>query len=126
MKPVIIGGTSQTPEINFNHQTGVLIIKGKSFPENPLEFYRPILEWLDNYSQNPQKLTQMNIHFEYLNTSSSKWLYDLFKILKIIIVKGNQVVVNWYYDEDDEDMMETGEDFQDVIDLPINIIGVGD
>lgn len=126
MKPLLIESTSGTPKVKFDQQKGVLQIKGKSIPADPLKFYRPVLEWLDEYAQNPQEHTQMNICFEYMNTSSSKWLFDLFRKMKEINDAGHKVTINWYYEEDDEDMLETGEDFQDIIDLPINLIEIED
>ena len=79
MKSLIIKSTPETPNIKFDQKKGSLEIKGISIPGDPLKFYSPVLAWLNEYSLNPQKQTQMDIHFKYVNTSSSKWLFDLFK-----------------------------------------------
>ena len=119
-----IEGTATTPAVMFNPETGVLEIKGRSIPENSLDFYRPIVEWLKAYSLSPQKNTQVNIQFEYFNTSSSKCLYDIFHKLQLIADSGNSVMINWFYEQDDEDMMEAGEDFEDILKIPFTFIEI--
>ena len=52
MSNLIIIDSIKTPSVAFDF-TGILEIKGKSIPENSLEFYRPVFEWLDLYSQSP-------------------------------------------------------------------------
>jgi len=119
-----IEGTKSTPAVTFNPEKGILEIRGRSIPENALEFYKPIMELMEAYSLNPQKETRVDIQLEYLNTSSSKCLYDVFHKLELIANAGNEVKVNWYYEEDDEDMMETGEDFNDILKIPFTFIEV--
>jgi hypothetical protein len=126
METTSIEGTAKTPSVNFNPDKGILEIKGRSIPENSLEFYHPILEWLKAYAQAPQKETKVNIQLEYLNTSSSKCLVDVFHKLQLIADAGNEVKINWYYEEDDEDMLETGEDFEDILKLPFTFIEIKD
>ena len=77
-------------------------------------------------STNPKKLTRVNIHLEYFNTSSSKCILDIFKKLESIKNAGNEVNINWYYEEDDEDMLEAGEDYQAIINVPFKMIMVNE
>src|SRR6056297_4236983 len=98
MESISIEGTPKTPAVNFNAETGVIEIKGRSIPENSIEFYRPLVEWLEEYSENPQKLTTVNIQLEYFNTSSSKCILDVFKKLEAIKKARNEVIINWYYE----------------------------
>ncbi|MDY6801439.1 MAG: DUF1987 domain-containing protein [Bacteroidota bacterium] len=126
MESISIEGTPKTPAVSFNAETGVIEIKGRSIPENSIEFYRPLVEWLEEYSKNPKKLTTVNIQLEYFNTSSSKCILDVFKKLESIKKARNDVIINWYYEEDDEDMLEAGEDYESIIRIPFKMIEVVD
>lgn len=126
MESISIEGTPKTPTVNFNAETGIIEIKGRSIPENSIEFYRPLVEWLEEYSKGPQKLTTVNIQLEYFNTSSSKCILDVFKKLEAIKKAKNDVIINWYYEEDDEDMLEAGEDYESIIRIPFKMIEVVD
>ncbi|MCB2195741.1 MAG: DUF1987 domain-containing protein [Bacteroidetes bacterium] len=126
MESISIEGTPKTPTVNFDAATGIVEIKGRSIPENSIEFYRPLVEWLEEYSKEPQKLTTVNIQLEYFNTSSSKCILDVFKKLEAIKKARNEVVINWYYEEDDEDMLEAGEDYESIIRIPFKMIEVVD
>ncbi len=126
MESISIEGTPKTPTVNFDASTGIIEVKGRSIPENSIEFYRPLVEWLEEYSKEPQALTTVNIQLEYFNTSSSKCILDVFKKLEAIKKARNEVVINWYYEEDDEDMLEAGEDYESIIRIPFKMIEVVD
>jgi hypothetical protein len=122
METIIREGSPKTPYVRFDGEKGIVEIKGRSIPENSVEFYKPLIEWLDKYGSTPVKQTSVNIQLEYFNTSSSKCILDIFKKLELIHKKGNTVEVNWYYEEDDEDMFEAGEDYQSIINIPFKMI----
>lgn len=116
-------GTPKTPEINFIAEQGLLEIKGKSIPENSIEFYKPLLDWIDEYAKSPNKTTELKVQLEYFNTSSSKCLLDVFRRLEAIQKNGtSQVEVKWMYEEQDEDMMEAGDDYQTIVGIPFSLI----
>lgn len=123
MKDLHIKGSKQIPEITFMFKSGNLEISGRSIPENSFEFYNPIIEWMNKYSENPNKQTKVKIYLEYYNTSSSKYLFDIFRKLENIHNEDNDniVVVEWYYDKDVDEMIEMGEDFSDLIKVPFEI-----
>lgn len=124
MENLLIDGSAKTPTVNFNSETGLIELKGRSIPENSVEFYQPLNEWIDSYAQDPKNETVVEIKLEYFNTSSSKCILDLFKKLESMNGSGTSVKVNWYFEEDDEDMEEAGEDYQAIIGLPFNMIEV--
>ena len=124
MDPIIIEGTPKTPSIKFDAKDGVFEIKGRSIPENSVEFYKPLNEWLDQYMQTPLDKTVVNIRLEYFNTSSSKCILDVFKRLEAIHRSKHDVVINWFYEEDDEDMLEAGEDYDSIIKVPFKMIEI--
>jgi hypothetical protein len=118
MEHLKIEGSKQSPYVDFNADTGKLELSGRSIPENSFEFYNPLLEWLMEYAQNPKPLTILKVYLEYFNTSSSKYILEVLKKLKEVLkADGAEVKVEWCYDEDDEEMMETGEDYEDVTGL---------
>lgn len=117
-----VEATNVTPTIDFNPKDGVLELKGRSIPENSLEFYHPVYEWLDSYIKQPAEKTVIHLRFDYFNTSSSKCILDILKRIDKIDENGNDVLIKWYYDESDEDMMEAGEDYRDLLDAPFELI----
>ena len=124
MEPIIIEGTPKTPTVNFDSAHGIFEIKGRSIPENSVEFYKPLVDWLESYKETPLPKTVVNIRLEYFNTSSSKCILDVFKKLETIHKAKNEVEVNWYYEEDDEDMLEAGEDYESIIRVPFKMIEI--
>lgn len=122
MEALLIDGTQKTPTVQFDPAKGVLEIKGRSIPENSIEFYKPLVDWLEEYSSSPTNKTIVNVHLEYFNTSSSKCILDVFKKLETLHKSNNDVQINWYYEEDDEDMFEAGEDYQSIINIPFKMI----
>jgi len=122
MEKIAIEGTPKTPTITFDMVSGTLEIKGRSIPENSIEFYKPLVDSLEKYAGKPQSGTNVNIQLEYFNTSSSKCILDVFKKLEAIHKGGSQVIINWHYEEDDEDMLEAGEDYQAIINVPFKMI----
>jgi len=119
MELINIEGTPKTPTVSMNPSSGVVEIKGRSIPENSIEFYKPIVDWLEEYYQAPAAKTVVNVQLEYFNTSSSKCILDVFK-------KQKDVIINWYYEEDDEDMLEAGEDYESIIKVPFKMIQIVD
>jgi hypothetical protein len=121
MENIILQPTPKTPSVKLDAQSGMVEIKGRSIPENSLEFYKPLIEWVEKYAADSQSETNVHIQLEYFNTSSSKCLLDFFKRLETI---NNKVVINWYYEQDDEDMLEAGEDYEAIINVPFKMIEV--
>lgn len=128
MEKLSIEATKYTPKVEFDATSGVLEIRGKSYPENTFEFYEPILLWLKNFfSSGGSKIVTFNFEITYYNSSSSKVLYDLFDILEEAVDGGHQVTINWCYDEENETALEAGEDFQEDFDtLDINLVELND
>jgi hypothetical protein len=126
IETIIREGSTKTPIVCLDGEKGLIEIKGRSIPENSVEFYKPLIDWLDRYGSRPMDHTNVNIQLEYFNTSSSKCILDMLKKLELLYKKGNKVQVNWYYEEDDEDMFEAGEDYQSIINVPFSMIEMED
>lgn len=124
MQNLTLDSSGKTPYVSFTTD-GVIELSGRSIPENAVDFYKPLYEWLDEFSKKPSTEIKVNIRLEYFITSSSKCLLDVFKKVEFIFKEtGRQVEVNWYYEEGDEDMLEAGEDYEIIISIPFNFIEV--
>lgn len=119
-----ITASAKTPFVNFDCTQGTMELRGRSIPENSIEFYQPLNEWIDAYGSNPCENTVVDVKLEYFNTSSSKCILDLFKKLERLNGNKTAISVNWYYEMDDEDMEEAGEDYQAIVKLPFKMIEV--
>lgn len=108
MENLIINATKISPEVNFQ-EDGHLKIEGKLITENAVITFEPIFNWVKNF--HGQHI-EFDIQLEYMNTSASMQLYSLLNRLdendEITDIK-----VNWFYEEDDEEHLETGEMFED-------------
>ena len=124
MEPINIEGTPKTPTVHFDAIKGIFKLEGRSIPENSVEFYKPLVDWLDQYKDNPLPKTTVEVKLEYFNTSSSKCILDVFKKLELIHKAKNDVDIKWYYEEDDEDMLEAGEDYESIIRVPFEMIEI--
>jgi hypothetical protein len=124
MSAFFLEGSPKTPHVNFDPETGLLELKGRSIPG---KFHR-VLQAPDRLGgpicQGPRASTRLHVQLEYFNTSSSKCILDLFKKLELVRATGNEVLVLWHYEADDEDMLEAGEDYQQIINLPFKMIQI--
>ena len=111
-----------TPEIVFDLQEQTLLFKGRSSPENARDFYNPVFEIMDELLKSDIAKVTINFEFEYFNTSSSKCLFRILKTANDMYLADKEVIVNWHYDEDDEDMQESGEDLESLLDIEFNYI----
>jgi hypothetical protein len=124
MENLVLEGSPKTPTIKFNPEEGKLLIQGRSIPENSIDFYKPLVDILEEYAGNVKPATRVDIVLEYFNTSSSKCILDVFKKLEKINEAGGGVAINWHYEEDDEDMLEAGEDYQAIINIPFKMVEI--
>ena len=118
MEALIINFSSHTPYVNFDQNSGVMKIKGRSIPDQPDDFWNPILSWFDSYLTNPAEKTVVVINLEYFNISSSKRILFLLYKLNVLSENGYEVKVVWFYREADEDMYEVGQDYAYMVKVP--------
>ncbi len=123
MEKMVINETIKTPGVVLSPE-GQISIKGRSITENAHSFYKPLFDdWLDLYLEQPKQTTTVNISLEYYNTSSSMWILRLLKrIEQLKEEKNKDVVINWYYP--DEDIYDSGLDYQGLISIPFNMIEI--
>jgi hypothetical protein len=112
--------TNHTPFVSLT--SGKIEISGRSIPEDPVAFYKPVLDWLEDYKKSPSDKTIVNLNFEYINTSSSKALHNILKSLNEGFDNSHKMEINWHYEVGDDDMFELGQFFQPYISIPMNFI----
>jgi len=122
MNSLYLSKTARTPEIKLDPKQGVFEINGRSIPENSVDFYASVMQWMDTYRQEPNSCTNFLVKLEYFNTSSSKCLIDILRKLEKIYTDGNDVTLEWHYDVEDDDMRESGEDFKEILKLPVKMV----
>lgn len=124
MAPLFIQGTNITLTTYLNKEQGVFEFLGRSRPENVIEYFEPVFAWFDKYQQDPNDQTLVDFKLEYYNSSSAKVLLRLLVRFEDFYKKGMNIKVNWYYPESDEDILESGEDYASLVDVPFNFIEV--
>lgn len=97
---------------------------GRSIPENPGEFYRPVYYWISEYSKSHIEKSRIDLGFEYINTSSTKWIFNILKELSEMPDVAENVKVTWYYEQGDEDMCELGFILRSLIECPFILVEV--
>lgn len=120
----IIDQTGKTPFVKFDQNQGVLEITGYSLPGNAQDFYAELFKLVDEYLKKPQPKTEIKIHVEYFNTSSSKILLQLFIKFEILSSVGKEVLFTWFYDEDDIDMHDAGLTYQNSVNIPTLVLPI--
>jgi hypothetical protein len=124
MENLNIVGSYGVPKVNFNASTGVLNMEGRSIPEHPKALFMPLIEWVQEYVKSPCEKTEMNIKVDYMNSSSYKFLITLLEQLEPIHQQNKKITINWYYESDDDEMEDVGEEIKNIIHLPIELIPV--
>jgi alpha-amylase/alpha-mannosidase (GH57 family) len=121
MEVIKIKGTDDTPNVILDAGSNVMEFSGRSLPEDVVTFYAPVIEWIEEYSKSPNAKTEVIFRLEYFNTASSKILLDILLKFEDIHNNGNEVVIQWYFQEDDEDMEEAGEEYSEIVDIPFEM-----
>jgi len=115
MDKIVLEGTEDTPKVVLDPSNNEYEISGRSIPEDATAFYKPVMDWLEGFS--PSSGMKLSFKLQYFNTSSSKVILDI--ISKLENFKDNgKVSVLWHYHEDDEDMLEAGEEYAELADVP--------
>ena len=119
-----IDRTDTSPQVVLDLDHGLMEIVGRSLPPNSEQFYARVHRWLEEYLREPRNETTVNMRLDYLDTSSSKHLYNIFRQLDAVNEEGRHVQVNWHYETGDDEMAETGKDYQSFFGLDFQFIEV--
>lgn len=121
MDALIIEATDETPKVVLDPGNNTFEFSGKSLPEDVTTFYGPVLDWLDAYSESPNDKTVVVFNLVYFNTASSKLILDILFKLEEFHDDGHTISVEWHYQEEDEDMEEAGEEYADLVEMPLEL-----
>ena len=124
MKPLLIKSTTTTPQVTFDGDNGELLIEGVSRPEDVLSFYKPVFEWITEYVKNPCAETNLIFKLKYHNSASAKIVCRIMNMFDPMYKNGGKVQIKWYYNEMDEDILEAGEDYKSLIEIPFEIVKI--
>ena len=117
-----IESTEDSPHIVLDRESNILKISGRSLPEDVNTFYEPMISWIEEYAKDPLDVTVFNFKLTYFNTASSKIILDILTQFEEMIEEGHEVMVRWHYPEEDEDMMEAGEEYSEMVDVPFEMV----
>ena len=112
--------TQTSPRVTF--KDGILVIQGKSIPQESAPFFDPLLKALNEYSLNPLAETRIELRVEYLNSDSMRSLMNIMIIAEKIFLAGNKVYVDWYYQTEEDIIYDAGTIFQSLIEIPIYLL----
>jgi hypothetical protein len=117
MVNIKLEGTQDTPAVLLDATKGLIEFSGKSFPADVSDYYSPIIKWIDEYALKPQVNTTIVMKMDYFNTASSKVILDILYKFEDISNDGHSVLIKWYFPDDDDDMKETGEEYEQIVDV---------
>lgn len=118
METLRIEQTDDSPRVILDQEDNQFEISGKSLPEDAVDFYQPIMDWLSAYREKPLAKTVFNLKLIYFNTASSKMIMDILIIFEEMVEEGHDVLIRWHSLRSDEDMQEAGKEFDEMIDVP--------
>ncbi|PKN43724.1 MAG: hypothetical protein CVU60_00680 [Deltaproteobacteria bacterium HGW-Deltaproteobacteria-18] len=121
MNNLEIHQTSSTPMVRADNEQGRVFMAGDSYPENPFEFFQPIIDWIDDFLKNDDRPLAFDLQLIYLNTSSIRAMMDIFDRLEESHLAGRPVSVDWCYDPDNERVGELAEEFKEDCTFPFTI-----
>jgi hypothetical protein len=108
------------PGIVYYPDINTLNMSGRSIPENPEMIFKRLDEWITHHFEKDKAL-KVDLMLEYINSGSSKYLYEILKKLTSYLHSGMDVKIKWLYEEDDEGMLELGEHYRDTAGIPLDI-----
>jgi hypothetical protein len=120
MEDFLINSTNKSPYISLSE--GLFQFSGRSIPEDAKRIFKPVTDWMKTYQPGNDGKTIVNFNFDYLDTSSSKCIFDILKILDELHTKGHDVIINWFYEEGDDDMLDLGAHLKSFVKAPFNFI----
>ncbi len=118
MERLFLKATEETPEIVFDKEQSEFRVTGKSYMEDATAHYTKVIAWLQEYRKDPNESTVFKFELEYVNTASSKIVHDILDVLDNMYLDGANVVVEWHYYEEDEDMEELGKEYEEIYEVP--------
>lgn len=122
MNDFSLTGSQSTPAIQSDWAAGCISMQGDSYPENSYELFHPVFQWIERFLAEAERPLNLDLRLLYLNTSSIKAMMDIFDLLEAAHQQGKAVAVNWYYDRQNERVVELAEEFKEDCSFPFSIL----
>jgi hypothetical protein len=124
LQDLILKGDKFTPSVNFNAKNGELLVEGYSIPEDARDFYIDLINWTKSYFETKPKKVVLTFNYIYFNSSSSKYIFELLKIFQTAKENACDVKIKWCYEDDDEDLYDSGQTYLQLTNLPFEFVPV--
>jgi hypothetical protein len=121
LKRLYISPTDDLPGVILDPKTGEFRIWGRVLPEDGNKFFKPILEWVEEYVEHPNDETIFYFKLDYYNSSTARMLTKLIVILEHIQEVNKKVKVVWEHSKEDEGMEERGDELKSISYLPFEL-----
>ncbi len=121
MEVLNMEGSEDTPTVILDKDQGQFELAGRSFPEFPIEYYALIIDWMEEYSKDPNPKTEFTIDLEYFNSASAKQIYKLLAVLENLSKKSD-VLLLWKYAKEDTDMLSSGERYAKLVNVQFEFV----
>lgn len=122
MNDFSLPSSQSTPAIQTDWAAGSISMQGDSYPENSYELFHQVFEWIEGFLDTAERPFSLELNLLYLNTSSIKAMMEIFDLLEAAHQQGKAVAVNWYYDRQNERVVELAEEFKEDCSFPFSIL----
>ena len=122
MEEYFLKMSERLPEIRLKE--GFVSIKGHSIPQDPKKIYKPVLQWVKDYIKDPAPHTEVSLNIDFCDSDSTKAIFDILKLLAMCQNTNHRIemVFNWIYNKEDDDIKELGECFESKLDIIFNYL----
>jgi len=117
MESLLIEAKKDTPRIFFSKDENVFEVTGRSLPEDVIDFYTPVIKWVEKYVEDPLDETKIIFKLDYVNSTSSKMLAEVLEVFEKIVENGKVVKAEWHYNAEDDDIILAGQEFDETIEI---------
>ncbi|KAF0653755.1 MULTISPECIES: biofilm regulation phosphoprotein SiaC [Cyanophyceae] len=119
-----VPGSQSSPSIRADWKAGVVVMSGESYPENSFELYDQLIQWIESYLSTADQSLTLELHLNYLNTSSIRFMIDIFDLLQSAFDEGKEVLVQWMFDDRNPRSAELGSEFKEDYTFPFLILSI--
>ena len=120
MENITIEPTKKSLEVECS--PGYFKLSGNSILSDPRKFFKPIVEWVEEYIKEPEDKTTVDLKLEYVDTASVQSVFDIMRMFKPLQDDGKEVTVNFYFEFDDPELLELGEIMEGRLGIKFNFI----
>lgn len=113
--------TEDTPSVDFDASTGILMLSGRALPEDAHSFFSPIQEWVEHYVERPAPSTVVDLRVDYFNSAATRYIFNILMELEELSASGHDIKVIWNYSKDDEMIAAKGEELESMLDIPFEM-----